>query len=327
MKFIGVDVSKGKLDCAAVTEAGEVLDRSRSFKNTKEGICALLKWCRKISDSDGLRVVIEATAAYHEMVALHLSEANVFVAIVNPFHVRSLARGLAILGKTDALDAVVLGHYGRFAKLRKWVAPAADLVALKASLLRLDAIEADLLREQNRREQALVRQSSPAIIRSMDASIRFLKRQRKSMQRVIEVAVETAPDIAEDVARLRTIPGVGEKTANRMTAVLRLHDFKSARQASAFLGLVPVEHRSGTSVYRKPRLSKAGNPKIRAGLYMAAVVAMRVNPDIKALYERLVARGKPKMAALGACMRKLVHICFGVLRSRRQYEPQVRLAS
>jgi transposase len=88
---------------------------------------------------------------------------------------------------------------------------------------------------------------------------------------------------------------------------------------AAFLGLVPIERQSGRSVRGRPRLSKAGNPRLRAALYMAAVVATKLNPDIRAQQQRLLARGKAKMATLGAAMRKLVHICFGVLKSKDGY--------
>lgn len=122
------------------------------------------------------------------------------------------------------------------------------------------------------------------------------------------------------LTRLRTIPAVGEKTANRMAAILTSNYFESAKEVAAFLGLVPVQRESGTSVRGRSRLSKAGNPRVRASLYMAAVVAKKINPDIKALYDRLCAQGKTKMSALGACMRKLVHICYGVMKSGHDYE-------
>jgi len=107
-----------------------------------------------------------------------------------------------------------------------------------------------------------------------------------------------------------------------MLMVLRAHRFARAAQAGAFLGLAPLEYRSGTSVHRPPHLSKAGDARLRALLYLPAVCATRYNPDVKALYERLRARGKCKMSALGAAMRKLVHICFGVLKHQRPYQPQ-----
>lgn len=112
----------------------------------------------------------------------------------------------------------------------------------------------------------------------------------------------------------------GGESARRMAAILTSYHFESAKEVAAFLGLVPVQRESGTSVRGRSRLSKAGNPRVRASLYMAAVIAKKINPDIKALYDRLCAQGKTKMSALGACMRKLVHLCYGVMKSGRDYE-------
>ena len=103
--------------------------------------------------------------------------------------------------------------------------------------------------------------------------------------------------------------------------VLAVPEFVSAEQLAAYLGLVPVERQSGSSVLGRPRLSKTGPAKLRAVLYMAAVVATRHNPHVRAVYDRLLARGKSKMSALGAAMRKLVHLCFGVLKTRLPYQP------
>ena len=106
-----------------------------------------------------------------------------------------------------------------------------------------------------------------------------------------------------------------------MAAILTRCHFESAKEVTAFLGLVPVQRESGTSVRGRSRLSKAGNPRVRASLYMAAVVAKKINPAIKALYDdRQCAQGKTKMLAVGACMRKLVHLCYGVMKSGRNYE-------
>ena len=226
-----------------------------------------------------------------------------------------------MLRKTDAIDAVLLAHYGRLAAPRPWRPVRQDLAQFNAMLMRLDCVEADLRREQNRREQASVRRSAACVLLSIDQSIEFLRGQRKSLRKLIDSLIESSPTLSENVARLRTIPAVGEKTANRMAAVLGANTFVSAKEAAAFLGLVPVKVESGVSVKGRARLSKAGNPRVRASLYMAAVVAKKVNPEIKALYERLCAQGKSKMSALGACMRKLVHLCFGVLKSGKDYAP------
>ena len=108
-----------------------------------------------------------------------------------------------------------------------------------------------------------------------------------------------------------------------MLCLLYAGHFHSACQLAAYLGLIPVEHQSGSSVRGRPRLSKNGNARMRAALYMAAVTAIRYNPDVQALYTRLLARGKAKLSALCAAMRKLVHICFGVFKNKQTYRPFV----
>jgi transposase len=110
--------------------------------------------------------------------------------------------------------------------------------------------------------------------------------------------------------------------ARVLLPILQPGRFDSAQQAAAYLGLVPIERQSGTSVKGRPRLSKAGDSRARATLYLPALVATRCNPHIRALYERLIANGKCKMAALGASMRKLVHLCFGVLKTKTPYSPE-----
>ena len=140
------------------------------------------------------------------------------------------------------------------------------------------------------------------------------------MQTALHDHIDQHPRLRQDRNLLLSIPAVGEKTAQRLVAVLRSRPFQSADQATAFLGLVPIECQSGSSLHRRPRLSKAGAPRIRAALYMAAVVAIRYNPHIRTLYERLLARGKAKMAALGAAMRKLVQLAFGVLKHQKPYQ-------
>ena len=122
---------------------------------------------------------------------------------------------------------------------------------------------------------------------------------------------------------LESIPGVGPVISQHMVVLLRSRSFDAASQCAAFLGLVPVQHESGSSVRGQSRLSKAGNAQLRAKLYMAAIVATRQNPDIKSQYERLLRHGKPRMLALCAAMCKLVHICFGVLEHQTPYLPQV----
>jgi len=122
------------------------------------------------------------------------------------------------------------------------------------------------------------------------------------------------PTLKRNKERLETISGVGEVIARHMCLVLGSRTFQSASQCAAFLGLIPVQHESGTSIKGRSRLSKAGDATVRAKLYMAAVVSIRHHPDINRQYERLLKNGKSKLSAIGAAMRKRVHLCFGVLK-------------
>jgi transposase len=283
-----------------------------------EGISWVLKVSKvKISE---VHAVLEPTAAYHELAARLLATKGMTVSLVNPAQIRSFAKDMAVLNKTDRIDAVLLARYGCLARPKAWSPPAEPLVELQALLARLDDLEGDLRREQNRYEQACVRSCSSVIKRSFATSLKALKAQCKLLQQAIAEHLAAHDNLQADLKRLRTIPAVGPKTALRTLALLRSHRFDTARQAAAFVGLVPIERQSGKSVRGRPRLSKAGNSRLRAALYMAAVVATKLNPDIKAQQQRLLERGKAKMSTLGAAMRKLVHICFGVLKSGKIYQ-------
>lgn len=323
MNILGIDVAKAKLDCALLDPATDKR-RTKIITNDLKGFKLLADWLDKhgVALTD-LHAVLEATGVYHEAVALWLTDAGVTVSIANPAQVKDFARGLAVRTKTDGVDSVVLARYGALVKPQPWTPPPPEVRELKALLARLEALETDVRRELNRQEKADVSGVPKLVQQSLDAHLAVLKKEIVRLQTAIDEHIDRHPGLKADRARLLSIPAVGEKTANRMLAVLKSRSFKSAEQAAAFLGLVPVEHQSGSSVQKRPRLSKNGDAKTRAVLYMAAIVATRYNPDIKALYERLCAKGKAKMAALGAAMRKLVHLCFGVLKHQQNYRQNV----
>jgi transposase len=323
MNILGIDVAKAKLDCALLDPVTDKR-RTKIITNDIKGFKLLADWLDKhgVALTD-LHAVLEATGVYHEAVALWLTDAGVTVSIANPAQVKDFARGLAVRTKTDGVDSVVLARYGALVKPQPWTPPPPEVRELKALLARLEALETDVRRELNRQEKASVSGVPQLVQQSLDAHLAVLKQEIVRLQTAIDEHIDRHPGLKADRSRLLSIPAVGEKTANRMLSVLKSRSFKSAEQAAAFLGLVPVEHQSGSSVQKRPRLSKNGDAKTRSVLYMAAIVATRYNPDIKALYERLCAKGKAKMAALGAAMRKLVHLCFGVLKHQQNYRQNV----
>jgi len=323
---IGCDVSKNKLDVALLLSLEPLKIRSKVVANDQPGCMALIEWARRQANcrAQQLHVVMEATGVYHEAAAYALAEAGVGVSVVNPGPVRDFAKGLALRNKTDALDRVVLARYGATVKPPLWQPPAPEVVELKALLGRLQAVEADLQRESNRLEKAQVSMTPRVVLDSLRESLLFLEQQKRALLKRIDDHIEAHPRLARDRQLLESIPAIGRKTANRMLCLLHARAFAAAAAAAAYVGLVPVQHRSGSSVYRPPHLSKAGPSAIRAALYMPAVVAIRSNPDVRMLYERLITAGKSKMSAIGAAMRKLVHICFGVLKNQQPYQPRLR---
>jgi transposase len=330
MPVIGIDVSKAKLHVVVLLDPEGRKVRTKTVANQASGFSALLKFaCHQAACAPpDLHVVMEATGVYHETAATYLFDQGATVSVVNPARVKDFSQSLAIQSKTDAQDAAVLARYGLLVKPAAWAPAPQEYRELKALLARLQAIEAQIRREQNRLEKAEASPVPPAVRDSLTQSLAFLKASRDRLTRSINDHIDRHPQLKRDKALLQSIPAVGEKTARVMLTLLYHGDrFRRAREAAAYVGLNPVEHRSGTSVFRQPRLSKRGDGRLRAGLYMAAVVAIRYNPDVRALYQRLLAKGKAKMAALGAAMRKLVHIMFGVLKHQMPYRPQVALAS
>lgn len=320
---IGIDVSKQKLDVAWLRdpEAGKV--KTRVFPNTPEGFTALREWLVKTTGAQPteIGVMMEATGVYHDALAYALYEAGMTVFVANPQHVHSFRDSFGKRSKTDKKDSVALARFLHGRSHKPWQPEPAEVRALKALLGRLHALETDLQREQNRLEKASI-QRAAEVEESIRKMLDALEAERKRLCQQIDDHFDNHPGLKSDKQLLESIPGIGTVLARELTVMLRSRPFQSANQAAAYLGLVPRSEESGTSVKRPPRLSKVGPARLRAKLYMGAVVATRYNPLIQHLYERLLARGKAKMSALGAAMKKLVQIAYGVLKHQRKYDPQ-----
>lgn len=319
------DVSKAKLDCFWLKDAVRRAGKAKVFKNSPEDFAALVRWmvAHTGETPEKLHFILEATGIYHEALAhaLHADGTKVFV--VNPAVVRDYAKSLSVRTKTDKQDSVVLALLGARETLQPWQPEPVEIRTLKALLARYEAVKQDCQRERNRWEKAQITQVSEVVLQSIHTLLAELKKEQDRLEKLIRQHIDQHPDLLRDRRLLESIPGIGPVVSALMLAVIRGRTFVSAAQCAAFLGLVPVQHESGSSVRGPSRLSKAGNATVRAKLYMAAVVAIQHNPDIKRQYERLLKNGKSKMAALGAAMRKLVHICFGVLKHQTTYQARI----
>lgn len=323
MKIIGTDVSKGKLNNTLLIDPHQKKAKDKTSENTLTGFRALLEWgCRHGKcEAAELHFVMEATGVYHEALADFLFESGCKVSVINPFQIKKFAESHGFRSKNDRHDGLVLALYGHERQPAAWSPPPPEARHLKALLVRMAALETDIRRELNRLEKAQVGKAPVEVMTSLDYSITFLNEQKGRLQKEIDDHLNKHPKLKEEKQLLLSIPGIGEKLAMQFLALFNSKNFVSAPQVAAFLGLIPVEYESGTSVFKRPRMSKAGDGRFRAALYMPAIVATRHNPDIRALYQRLIKAGKTKMAAIGAAMRKLVHIAFGVYKNLTPYRP------
>ncbi|ADC71561.1 transposase IS116/IS110/IS902 family protein [Thioalkalivibrio sp. K90mix] len=321
MAHIGVDVSKNKLDCMWVRdlEAGKV--KPKVFPNRQDQYRELLHWLERNTGEtpEGLHVYLEATGIYHEPLAYWLHDQGVQVHVLNPAQVRSHAKGMGVRNKTDRKDSMMLARYGIERAPRRWQPEPPEVRELKRLLSRLEALEQDMRREENRLEKARFSEDTLAQA-SIDNVLQALREEHRRLQQQIDDHFDAHHHLKRDRTLLESIPGIGRVLSASMTAALRSRAFTSARQAAAFHGLAPVLEESGATVRRPSRLAKIGSSRLRKALYMAAVVATRYNPDVRHQHQRLLTRGKAKMSAIGAAMRKLLHIAFGVLKSQTPYQ-------
>lgn len=320
MFSLGVDVSKAKLDCLLL-DGSTGKQRDKTVPNTPAGVRTLLKWLQDRGvELTKLVLVMEPTGVYHELAAQALHEAGVPVHLVNPARARAYAVATGQRGKSDAADCRSLAHMGAQQQLPRWRPPSPSARTLKALLARRAALAEDLQRENNRLEKYRAAWDPEVVGQSIEDAIGFIEQQIKTLDKRIDSHIDSDDDLRGKRELLLSIDGVGPRVADEITSILGCMQFDDAEQLACYLGLTPSKWESGTSVKGRARISKAGPARIRALLYMPAVVAKKCNPHVRAVYDRLLARGKPKMLAITASMRKLVHLCFGVVKSNTPYD-------
>lgn len=324
MEYIGIDVSKAKFDCLWLRDVENLKVKTKVFKNNLQGFTALSEWLIANTKAQPLNIFItlEATGVYHEGLAYHLHNASFKVSVVNPARPKKYASALGIAHKTDKSDSLLLARFGYSTKPKQWTPEPSEARELSALIQRIEAIEKDIQREENRKEQAVISSVSEVVVESLEKIIQILNDEKKRLLKELDEHVNKHPKLKKDRALLESIPGVGPVVSRLMLSIISRRNFSNAGSVAAYLGLIPKIRESGTFKGRST-LTKIGPARVRAKLYMAAIVAKQCNPDIKALYERLVKNGKTHMQALGAAMRKLTQICFGVIKHQNEYQPQI----
>ena len=317
---LGIDVSKNTID---VSMSGCNKVRARSFANSADGWRHLLAWLisQKIQR---VHACLESTGRYSIGIASALYEAGHVVSIVNPAQIRDFARTKLGRNKTDGVDASHIREYCELFKPKPW-APASEAHRRLGELQTIRAgIIAGLTEWKNRKNSGMI----DAVAQSLaDVTISHFTSQLGAVDEAITLTIDNDPVLRRKRDLLLSISGVGETLAGVVLAELPGPDvLRSGAAVVAYAGLNPRLHQSGTSIDRMTRISKIGNAVLRAALYMPAMSAMQHNPAIVALVARLKSRGrlKPKQIVVAA-MRKLLVLCFGVLKTGKPFDPAIAM--
>lgn len=315
MAILGIDLSKSKFD-AALLMNGKTLHKV--CQNTADGFAELVRWLEK----RGVRtahVCMEATGRYGEGLATFLHDQGFTLSIVNPARIKAFGNSELSRTKTDKADAALIARFCQAQQPEAWTPPPAELRELQAMVRHLEALLDMRQQEANRLEAGVAEQQVAA---SINAHLEFLDEQIEETRKRLKKHIDRHPDLRKSQDLLTSIPGIGDTTAAKLLAEIGdVSAFSSARELASYAGLAPRQHQSGSSVRGKSRLSKVGNARLRKALYMPAIVAKNRNPIIRSFCERLKARGKSTMAILGAAMRKLLHLAYGVLKTGKRFDP------
>ena len=303
--FIGVDVSKTRLDVAA-RPSGECWQAS----NDPAGIAELTGRLKELSPE---LVLFEATGGYERPLAWSLAEAGVPYAVTNPRQARDFAKATGRIAKTDKIDAQALAHFAEVVRpaVRQ---PDADAEALDVLVSRRRQLIEMLTAEKNRLALA-----AKLVRPDIEAHIVWLQNRLKDLDREMRDTIEARPDLRETERLLRSAKGVGPVVSSTLLATLPELGTINRRQIAALVGVAPMNRDSGA--FRGRRMIWGGRAVARQTLYMAALTATRHDPTLSQYYCRLLAAGKAKKLALVACMRKLLTMLNAMLRDRRPWQP------
>jgi transposase len=308
--FVGIDVAKDEL-----VVVSRPSNDAWVATNDEAGVRAVVTRCAQASPT---LIVLEATGGYEMLCVAALAAAQLPVVVVNPRQVRHFAKSTGQLAKTDRIDAGILALFAERIRPPLTVVPDETTRELDALVTRRRQLIEMLQAEKNRLGQAIGRPQR-ATKKSLKKHITYLERELAMTDTDLRTAVTQSPVWRERDELLQSVPGVGPVVAQTLLAELPELGQLNRRAIAKLVGIAPLNQDSGQ--WRGHRATKGGRSTVRAVLYMAALVAARRNPAIKAFYQRLTAAGKPKKLALVACMRKLLTLLNHLVRTGQHWSP------
>jgi transposase len=303
--FIGVDVSKERLDCFCRPTGTRF-----SYDNTPPGIAALVQW---VEGQQPQLIVLEATGGLERPLVAALVVAQLPVVVVNPRQVRDFARATGQLAKTDRIDAEVIAHFGEAVnpEVRPW--PDHLTQQMDALMTRRRQLVQMLAAERNH----LV--SAPVQVQNyVKEHIVQLEELIKKLDQDIDQMITRSPIWKAKENLLLSVKGVGPVLSRTLLAELPELGRLSRQEISKLVGVAPLNNDSGK--HKGKRSCWGGRASVRGPLYMATLSATRCNPVIKEFYQRLLAKGKLKKVAIVACMRKMLTILNAMIKGNRPWD-------
>jgi transposase len=315
---LGIDIAKVKFNACLLQLTGKL--KHKVFPNNAAGFAQLQEWLEK-QEAQLVHACLEATGTYGEALSHFLHQQGHTVSVMNPAAIKAFAASRLSRTKTDRVDAELIARFCLAHQPPPWTPPLPEVRELQALVRRLESLIEMRVAEENRLSSGL---TVLAVRTCVEEMIAYLKEQITRTEKLIRKHIDKHPGLKQQRELLDSIPGIAETTAARLLAeVPDIKRYRSARQLAAFAGLVPRERQSGSSVRGRVRLSKIGNARLRKALYFPAITALRCSPFFQEWAEGLRQRGKSKMSVIGAVMRKLIHIAYGVLKSGRPFDPNL----
>lgn len=310
---LGIDQSKNKFDVALLRDGKY---KSKVFENNPAGFSALLDWLVK-NDVETVHACMEATGNYGASLAKFLYEAGHSISVTNPARIKAFGKSELLRTKNDKVDAKLIARFCEKMEPTLWQPSHTEVEYLRDLGRRRDALINMCTQEKNRQAT-----SNETVNESIKTVLDFLTNEIKQISKLIEEHMLNNPDFKHKYDLLNSIPGVGPVTIEAILSEINAFEgFKSVEQVVAYIGLSPKENSSGTSVKGKSPICKIGNARLRKALYFPALSASTHNPIVKALCDRMKAKSKHNMVTICACMRKLVHLMYGVLKTNKPFDP------
>ncbi len=318
--FAGIDVSARELSVAVQCGVNGAIAVT-TFSNKAAGHKALLAYLLRAKGR--ARVCLEASGNYSLDLALTLqAHPQVEISVVNPRRARRFAESLGERSKTDPVDARMLCEYALRMPCVPWVPPSLAALRLRSITRAIEDLVAIQTQEKNRQHSLLASDALPALlIRELEQHLRYLKARITRLRREAVRLITRDPELNRRFHLMLTTPGLGETSSLQILGeLIVLPESLDARQWVAFSGLDPEQFSSGTSIEKKPRISRGGNRHLRRALYMPALVAIRHDSFVRGFYQRLLRRGKAPLQGVVAVMRKLLHALFAMFRLDQAYD-------